>query len=304
MEYSNGFAVFDRYDNSHEVWVKASKAGQFQEFGHPHLSQIRASEQATMNAEDPRGRFVPHLVLENPVLTRAYRLVFPELLVASEAETTAHIWNIVEGRIVEAYSLAQGLGPTPDLDEGENGDDATHSSISYVELSPSHIFVCFSTKLVVYRRASNPFSEFERNKFTSGPPWKEAAPVLVLPHAFYSTEPGRRSVSPLQVGVYAGKASPITPIQLPLSTVRMFQPTAPFSAVHVSPDGADLVAVTLAGTLFFAKDFADRSPGGRKIWTVDVKMSIRNLAFDGARVAFSTVHRASNDSRQLTDHCI
>ena len=274
VEYSNGFAVFDRSDNSHEVWVKAVKADQFQEFSHPHPSQVQASQQAISNAEDSRGRFVPHLVLENPVRTRAYRFVFPELLVASEAETTAHIWNVVEGKIIEAYSL----------DEYGNGDE---DSIHYVELSTRHIFVCFGTKLVVYQRAS--FSSLERDKLASGPPWKAAAAVFVLPRAFTSSQPIRFSVAPLPQTSDTGEALRITPVWSAPSLSPHFDERACFSAVHVSPDGRNLVAVTLEGLLFFARDFADR-PDKRQVSAVEVNASIYNLAFDGTRVAFSAVY--------------
>lgn len=305
VEYSNGFVVFDRYDKSHEVWVKATKAHQFQEFSRPHPSQIQiqASGEAISDAGDPRGRFVPHLVLINPVRTRAYRFVFPELLVASEEEKTAHIWNVVEGRIMEAYSLAEGLGPAPDPDEDGNGNDAAHGSINYVELSPNHIFVCFNTKLVVYQRASGSFGDSERNKLPSGPPWREAVPVFVLPHTFYSSEPSRLSVSHLTDSTISGTAYPIISIQSPSSTLpNIVQPRASFSAVHVSPDGGDLVAATFDGILFFARNFADR-PDKREVWGVYVLSPIYNLAFDGTRVAFSTVH-TPEVSRESTDHLI
>lgn len=306
VEYSNGFVVFDRYDKSHEVWVKATKAHQFQEFSRPHPSQLQASEEANSNAEDPRGRFVPHLVLRNPVRTRAYRFVFPELLVASEEEKTAHIWNVVEGRIVEAYSLAEGLGPAPDPDEDGNENDAAHGSINYVELSPNHVFVCFNTKLVVYQRASGSFGDSERNNLPSGPPCREAVPVFVLPHTFYSSEPRRLSVSHLADGARSGTAYPITSVQSPSSTLpNIVQPRACFSAVHVSPDGGNLVAATIDGILFFARNFSDRTDK-RKVWGVDVRSPIYNLAFDGTRVAFSAVRTTypRSESRGSTDRII
>lgn len=185
LEYSNGFAVFDNGGNSHEVWVKTTQAAQFSSQSSPTDRQLIAAHSDPANGT--RGRYTPHRRLQNPVPTRAYRFIFPELLVASQSSTTAHIWNVVTGKIIEGYSLAQGLGSVrTDEPRDDPDDDEAYNAINYVELSTTHIFVCFGQKLVVYQRRSTSQPD-EQLDVPQKPPWREAVAVFELPESAAST---------------------------------------------------------------------------------------------------------------------
>jgi len=61
---------------------------------------------------DPRGQFEPYALLHMPEPTRAFRFVFPYLLVASS--NTSFFWHVPSGRLGEIVSDTQRAGVTID----------------------------------------------------------------------------------------------------------------------------------------------------------------------------------------------
>jgi hypothetical protein len=212
--------------------------------------------------------------------------VFPELLVASEVHCTAHIWNVVTGKIIECYSLLAGLeGDVEDDEEGEDFDGEGRQSINYVELSASHIFVCFGRKLVVYRREpprskSNGEQEERFTDVGIDPSpheiWKEATPIFTLPK---DHRPDRYATCLQNESLSGSIVDPDTPPMPTWSNDRLT-----FSAVHVSPDGLDLVATSWNGPIYYVRKFA----------------SIRTLR-DGLQEGAERADRRSEDDEQRND---
>lgn len=262
---------------------------------------------------DARGVYVPYRILRNPVPTRAYRFIFPELLVASQRFCTAHIWNVVTGEITEIYSLVSGLmynphPADPDEDEDEDGEELDGDgsrSINYVDFSPNHLFVCFGRKLVVYRRDLEQAKRTRRNEDlnSSLPPpseWPEAERVLQLPDNTLHN-PSRGHISQIRMDsrerpiVFYAELYPATMVS--------------FTAVHVSDDGRDLAAVSFDGLLYYVQDFAHLGTAKKesveklealnegqelkgirpKIWTMRTPSRMMNLVFDGKKIVFTSV---------------
>ena len=82
---------------------------------------------AGISGEDKRGCFKPWALLRIPELGRAYRFVYPTLLVVSLFR--AYLYNAVEGKLTQTIETAA------------DGDDR---SIHYVEVNNEYVFVCFS----------------------------------------------------------------------------------------------------------------------------------------------------------------
>lgn len=331
--------VFDAYAKCHEVWIRSSILNAYTSTREPQPKQLIASKLAYTassgwgNSTDEdgdelrqgRGVYVPYRVLRNPVPTRAYRFIFPELLVASQHLCTAHIWNVITGEITEAYFLIQGLitspnpGPEHDPDEeGEELDGDDIRSINYVDFSLTHMFVCFGRKLVVYRRdpdywrqrllkkqnedADSSASDCSTSPFPPPGSWPEAAHVLQLPNTSLQVTPF------ISIVGIDSTNRPILPFA-DISPATMIS----FTAVHVSPDGRDFVAISDDGLLYYVQDFAcsaevshepseavdaesqssaQNDAGGPVIRKIITRSRMLNLVFDGNRIAFSTVNSA------------
>jgi hypothetical protein len=139
-EYGAGFLIFDRWDSSKEVWRLASDwdTEQQPEVSRPDVHQLRISEFAERyGSANGRGHFKPWALLRMPTTTRAYRFVYPTLLVAGASE--AYLWDI------PSATLSQTIVET-DLE----GDQETH--IGYVEISDRHVFICAEDVLRIFSR--------------------------------------------------------------------------------------------------------------------------------------------------------
>lgn len=142
-EYENGFLVFDRIAATKEVWRLSAL---YDESEAPHRSppndaQLSASAAAASAyaATSPRGHFRPWALLETAEFGRAFRFVYPTLLVSGVRK--AYLWNVVSATLEGEVDNVQGGGA------GADGD------INYVELSRAHVFVCSTSALRIFSRA-------------------------------------------------------------------------------------------------------------------------------------------------------
>jgi len=139
-EYDAGYLVFDRGGTVLEVWRRATDArssplpavkGMSQPDSHMHETADAAFSAA--DAADPlRGQFVPHALLAVPAGRLAYHLVGTMLVVSSESDAVAFLFDVASGELLEKLDLS-------------SGDDEAWSEIHYVELDPTRRRVFLST---------------------------------------------------------------------------------------------------------------------------------------------------------------
>ncbi|TFK33146.1 hypothetical protein BDQ12DRAFT_700895 [Crucibulum laeve] len=149
-EYGNGFLIFDRMDGSKEVWRREKDytekgANAVDIASKPDHHQNRMSDLTFLHihpSSTPRGRFKPWALLQMPEITRAYRFVYPTLLVA--AFTRVFLWDIRTGSHFQTIEDIQ-LTPGGGWGLGE---------LNYVEVSPRHVFVCGEHAIRVFDRGS------------------------------------------------------------------------------------------------------------------------------------------------------
>lgn len=83
----------------------------------------------------PRGHFRPWALIETAEHARAYRFVYPTLLVCGIRK--AYLWNVCTTELLLEVDSVQ----------GDDGGD-----INYVELSGTHVFICSTSALRVFAR--------------------------------------------------------------------------------------------------------------------------------------------------------
>lgn len=138
-EYSNGFLVFDRLGSEKEVWRLAA------EYNHsPHpADEFQEAVAFTINTypSTSKGYFKPWAMLVTPEIGRAYRFVYPVLLVASL--NTAYLYDVESANLIQTIHNIQFLR-----------DDEHLGSINYVESSPLHVLICGGNQLRIFERES------------------------------------------------------------------------------------------------------------------------------------------------------
>jgi hypothetical protein len=109
----------------------------------PDLHQGFASSWAGQvhRSETERGHFMPWALLEFDGFTRAYRFVYPTLLVS--AFDRAFLWHIPSAELSQTILDLQTLADGHPL-----GD------INYVELSERYVFICGSNQLRIFSRST------------------------------------------------------------------------------------------------------------------------------------------------------
>jgi hypothetical protein len=162
VEYSNGFIIFDRQGESVEVWRRYNDARLDEDperHANPDQFQLDSFAQAYKKCMDDshseherhRGTFVPYAVLQQPQPTRAYRFVYPTLLLASSDTWLAFLWDVPSCSLTQTINISpsnrlDGTHPTQ-LDP-----EVEHTFITYVEQSERHIFICTHSKLLIFTR--------------------------------------------------------------------------------------------------------------------------------------------------------
>ncbi|KAI0629050.1 hypothetical protein C8Q77DRAFT_1015195, partial [Trametes polyzona] len=210
-EYENGFLIFDRVGISKEVWRLEALYDTAEEpsLCRPDEAQEEAWQLASRQhaSTAPHGHFRPWALIETPEFGRAYRFVYPDLLVSGLRK--AYVWDVRTGQRVLELDNVQG-----DLPVGD---------INYVELSATHIFICSSSALRVFSRANG-------------------AMVLEIPSYQLTYSDTRLAIRIEPAIARHGLAPPNEPL------------TASFP-VHVSRDGADIVAQLSDSRVLVIRDF-------------------------------------------------
>jgi hypothetical protein len=141
-EYENGYIIFNRIDSGKEVWRRASD---FDNATPPAASlpdhlQLRAyTDAATRYHSDTlRGHFRPWALITVPIFTRAFRFVYPHLLVASEAQ--AFVWDIPT------------MTNTITIHDTQTVVDGSLGRINYVEMNDRYIIICGSHQLRIFSK--------------------------------------------------------------------------------------------------------------------------------------------------------
>ena len=148
-EYGNGFLIFDRLGAAKEVWRLATlwpaseSTTSLPRVFRPTDSQLEASAAAARayapcSTDDtpPKGHFRPWALIETAEFGRAYRFVYPTLLVSGLRK--AYLWDVVSAtleRELGGYiSSPSPSAPAPAL--------ATTSPVAPVVVPKSEILVC------------------------------------------------------------------------------------------------------------------------------------------------------------------
>lgn len=126
LEYEQGYAIFDRLDGNKEVWRRTRDIDPdcteaiinnpwvtvegYDHDSRPDERQIAVRNR--VNASYPltgKGHFSPWAVLHMPESSRAYRFVYPNLLIASKERV--YIWDVRTARIVQVIEGIQPINP-------------------------------------------------------------------------------------------------------------------------------------------------------------------------------------------------
>lgn len=146
-EYENGFLIFDCNDGSKEIWRHAIGAEGYNvtaRDAQPDADMMDVDFMAKQLFGRPtRGRFLPWARLEIPEISRAYRFVYPTLLVAGL--TRLFLFDVPRATLVQ------------DIADDAFADDAL-GDVTYVELDARHAFVALTGELRVFNRASGKLS--------------------------------------------------------------------------------------------------------------------------------------------------
>lgn len=231
MEYDNGFIVFTRFEDGVEVWRRSADffdpetylpckpdAAQIEisPFPVPKTPPIFPSEyDSHRNPSAPvedsvprRGVYLPFALLMSPAEARCYRLAFPHLLVASEFSRQAFIWDVRTSALVETINIQP---------PARHGGFHLPAHMTYVELSSSFVFVCWTFALAVYRRGGTPGA-------------KELLFSINISD-MVSPDPSRKFIGNFPCPVFSGK------FQLPYNLVARF-----LSQPQISPSGTCTLA--------------------------------------------------------------
>ncbi|KAI0753064.1 hypothetical protein C8Q80DRAFT_1267504 [Daedaleopsis nitida] len=139
-EYENGYLVFDRFGSAKEIWRLdvLFDAAEKPCLNLPDDDQMSAWKKASRDfaSTGPRGHFRPWALIETADHARAYRFVYPTLLVCGLRK--AYLWNVCTAELLLEVDNVQG--------------NAGGGDINYVELSGTHVFVCSTSALRVFAR--------------------------------------------------------------------------------------------------------------------------------------------------------
>lgn len=138
-EYGNGFLIFDRLGQAKEIWKLAS---QYENSPLPP-DELQAEISFTINKYIPttKGSFKPWALLTMPEFSRAFRFVYPTLLVAGLDK--AYLYDVESGQLQQTVDDTQ----VP-------RDGVILGDINYAELSSSHVLLCGRRQLRLFERGS------------------------------------------------------------------------------------------------------------------------------------------------------
>jgi hypothetical protein len=134
-EYDAGFLIFDRWDNSKEVWRRASDFDLEPppDTNPPDTFQRLSCEYARSHGSaSGKGHFKPWALLHMSSATSAYRFVYPTFFTAGSRE--AYVIDIPSATTIQTIR------------------DLTVNHVCYVEISARHVFICTEDVLRIFSR--------------------------------------------------------------------------------------------------------------------------------------------------------
>ncbi|ESK84435.1 hypothetical protein Moror_6236 [Moniliophthora roreri MCA 2997] len=271
IEYQNGYLIFDRLGGRKEVWRLATisdpsptQSQQPPPPPYPQQHQLAASLTAAAEYAHtyPRGHFVPHALLQFPRPTRAFRFVYPTLLVGGWDE--AYCLDVPTRTLAQTISGTQ--EPTVPIDSSEAEDEnivlEPLGEINYVEVSAKHVFICGSNTLRIFDRQSGAcVLDMPSTRRHYG---RRVVKVPGDAKDIATEEQGTPSFAALfdtkrlwkQVGVKDGSVvSRLHSVELDPAPEDHRRVHDEFVAVHVSPCGSHFVAMLCSSSLVIVRDF-------------------------------------------------
>ncbi|OAX35083.1 hypothetical protein K503DRAFT_773852 [Rhizopogon vinicolor AM-OR11-026] len=223
-EYDRGYIVFNRHDNSIEVWRLAHgfHYSDIPDNSRPNGSMITASHEAARRypSSTGRGHFRPWALIQMPERTSNFRLSYPTLIIANE--NNAYVWDVPTSRHVETISNIQGKDQHGNL-----------GHLNYVDVNDKYAFFCGSLQLRIFARDGGGLVYKLTKK--------------MLPRTQWDVLPESNSVACL--------SSLFQPQQLHEALHRSKSSASNFKAAHVSSSGKDLVVLTALGNFIWIPGF-------------------------------------------------
>ncbi|KAF5344917.1 hypothetical protein D9758_011579 [Tetrapyrgos nigripes] len=275
-EYDQGFLIFDRMDRGKEVWILVSSChsdlpSDEEAKYPPQPDQVAASGQAaSLHADTDKGHFRPWALFRMPRVTRAFRFVYPTLLVGSSNQF--FLWDIPSRDLVQTISV--------NPDQLQQHTPITHfgiTQLNYVEVSEQHVVVCNISSLLVYARSNGRLVlQLPSDRFTYG------SRMYVLRDKV-DPPPG---INTMMVNHPLRERIPAEP---PAPNRRYLDE---FVAAHVSRCGRHLVAMLATSKLVFIKDFQRGDDDlNERMFQLNLGSSragSRYLAFERNKIAVAT----------------
>ncbi|KAK7030833.1 hypothetical protein VNI00_013941 [Paramarasmius palmivorus] len=313
IEYQNGYLIFDRIGGKKEVWRLATihdpsppdPTEQTIQLPPPYPQQDQLTASLTAAAAYthtyPRGHFVPHALLQFPRPTRAFRFVYPTLLVGGWDE--AYCWDVPTRKLAQTISRTQEptVPSSPSAEEGDTVVLDPLGELNYVEVSEKHVFICGSNTLRVFDRQSGKcvldMPSARRHygskvvKVTGEAETQTPTPSYAVAASFNPDWKWRI--------VGAGEGSVLARLRSfgvdpdPEDHRRVHDE---FVAVHVSPCGSHFVAMLCSSSLVVVRDFLSvplRDQEALSEHATQLVLGTQNspakyLAFDRGKVAVAT----------------
>ncbi|KZT69695.1 hypothetical protein DAEQUDRAFT_669130 [Daedalea quercina L-15889] len=272
LEYDNGFLIFDRFDSDKEVWRLDTdfEPAQAPPHARPDSPQRIASLFAEARYPTTRGHLKPWCLITTSQPTFAYRFAYPTLVVMSM--DTAYLWDIPSATLVQTIR---------DVEEPfthDDGDGDERATISYVDVSARHLFICGWHELRVFNRADGSLAL----RIPSQPTFTNARILLSHERRDAQTVP-----STLPLPSFVAGASP--------------PPRPSWARPHVSRCGRHLVAMLADNRLLLVENFERVVRGQATIADAALELNItvpENDMFIGIYLAYE-FGRVSTSFRHL-----
>ncbi|KAG8956464.1 hypothetical protein FRC03_010829 [Tulasnella sp. 419] len=301
-EWSDGFLAFTAPGNRIEIWRRSMDAWNPEKFllGNPSSEQLEAASlhapvsppTSESTTQGRRGIYTPYSVIQIPDVPGEYpsfRMVYPDLVMVSDAAKKAYLWDIPSCRLVETLDI-----PPLNIDERHHAANWEENTvISYVDITRDYIFVCWGAAMVAYPRHQSG-CEVDQGSFSVsnsvvirpekslGGMWSDF-PCFMVSKSWEA--PNERNTLLLTL------APSQRIIKCPDISAIPYNEEGEFVSVHVSPDGKDLVIITAYPCwLVYVKDFREKTgPDGykedRSFRVFLATEEALYTCFDGRRVA-------------------
>ncbi|KAF8956222.1 hypothetical protein BDZ97DRAFT_1852767 [Flammula alnicola] len=145
LEYGEGYMIFDRDDGNKEVWRRTaditdpappalvtSFPDDRQRYVANYVNNLTST--TSLTATQRKAQFSPHSVLRMPDATRAYRFVYPTLLVVSLER--AFIWDVRTGVLIQTIEDIQVVRPIGASQDEEHAQVDEGSTSAHSETAP------------------------------------------------------------------------------------------------------------------------------------------------------------------------